>query len=183
MGAGGNLEKIQEKTLPPRKRAGWTGGDDRGPSSKSASKQADRPISEEEMNLTPSAEKTGREHPKDVEGGASAANSRRQDRVDTSDVAPIDAETTGQQKHDSQEADADKANSGRSRDAERGSEGKVESKGEEGVTQAHVGVTGATSETVAVKRVVEEGSDVGSSTEADAKCKRGRTETDGEGIA
>eukprot|EP00752_Nemacystus_decipiens_P017701 g15870.t1 len=48
MGSGGNLEKIQEKTLPPRKRAGWTGGDDRGPSSKPAAKRADRQIPTED---------------------------------------------------------------------------------------------------------------------------------------
>lgn len=39
MGQGGDLQKIEEKMLPPRKRAGWTGGDDRGPSSKSISAQ------------------------------------------------------------------------------------------------------------------------------------------------
>lgn len=30
MGSGGDLQKIEHQTLPPRKRAGWTGGDDRG---------------------------------------------------------------------------------------------------------------------------------------------------------
>lgn len=34
MGSDGDLQKIEEKALPPRKRPGWTGGDDRGPSSK-----------------------------------------------------------------------------------------------------------------------------------------------------
>lgn len=30
MGSNGDLQKIEHQTLPPRKRAGWTGGDDRG---------------------------------------------------------------------------------------------------------------------------------------------------------
>lgn len=30
MGSDGDLKKIEHQTLPPRKRAGWTGGDDRG---------------------------------------------------------------------------------------------------------------------------------------------------------
>lgn len=29
MASGGDLEKVERKSLPPRKRAGWTGGDDR----------------------------------------------------------------------------------------------------------------------------------------------------------
>ncbi|CAM9977439.1 unnamed protein product, partial [Hapterophycus canaliculatus] len=41
MAAGGDLEKIETEALPPRKRAGWTGGDDRGPSSKPVSQQTD----------------------------------------------------------------------------------------------------------------------------------------------
>lgn len=39
MGNGGDLEKVEKKALPPRKRANWTGGDDRGPSSMPIRKQ------------------------------------------------------------------------------------------------------------------------------------------------
>lgn len=46
MGSGGDLQKIEHKTLPPRKRPGWTGGDDRGPSSKSVS--ADKGLLEQD---------------------------------------------------------------------------------------------------------------------------------------
>lgn len=41
MAAGGDLQNVETKALPPRKRAGWTGGDDRGSSSKPTSPQAD----------------------------------------------------------------------------------------------------------------------------------------------
>lgn len=48
MGAEGDLQKIEHQTLPPRKRAGWTGGDDRGPSSKPKDKSAQSPAEGEE---------------------------------------------------------------------------------------------------------------------------------------
>lgn len=32
----GDLQKVQHTSLPPRKRAGWTGGDDRAPANKKA---------------------------------------------------------------------------------------------------------------------------------------------------
>lgn len=188
MGAGGNLEKIEEKTLPPRKRAGWTGGDDRGPSSKSAAKQeADQQISEE--SLDPSAvDKSDQGPPKDKggEGGGTAASSSREDRAPSSDLTSTNAEKAGQQSNDSEETDPDTKNSDdRDRDAEGGSVEVVGVKveGEEGVTQADIGVAGGTGETVVVKRAVEEGGDVGASPRVDGACKRGRTDTDGAGVA
>lgn len=41
MGSAGSLQRVEHKTLPPRKRPGWTGGDDRGPSSKPRTKGDD----------------------------------------------------------------------------------------------------------------------------------------------
>ena len=43
MAADGDLQQIEHQTLPPRKRAGWTGGDDRGPSSKPKDKSGQNP--------------------------------------------------------------------------------------------------------------------------------------------
>lgn len=53
MASEGDLEKIEHQTLPPRKRAGWTGGDDRGPSSKSTTKPARDPEKGQEAGGVP----------------------------------------------------------------------------------------------------------------------------------
>ncbi|CAM9754255.1 unnamed protein product [Ectocarpus sp. 4 AP-2014] len=54
MGNGGDLEKVEKKALPPRKRANWTGGDDRGPSSmpirKQKSEKSDETSAESDRN-------------------------------------------------------------------------------------------------------------------------------------
>lgn len=182
MGAGGNLEQIQEKTLPPRKRAGWTGGDDRGPSSQSAAKQAGQEIAEGKVKPG-SVEEPEQDPPKDRERGVAAAVSTDPpgDSTSTND------EDAAKRKHDyhSEEADLDMTTAGRDRDAKRGSAGEVGVKGEEeGVTEeTNVGVAGATSETVVVKRAVEADGDLSASPSVDALCKRGRTDIGGSGVA
>lgn len=192
MGAGGNLDKIQEKTLPPRKRAGWTGGDDRGASSKPASKQAAGQEAPE-GNLDPSTvDKSDHAAPTDDEGGASAATSSREGHGPPGDSTPTNAEKTGQQlKHDSEAllTEPDDKSTDQSRDAKGGSEGEVGVRigGGEGVAQAAGGVAVAgeasESEAVVVKRGVEGGEDLSSSPRVDGTCKRGRIETDAAGVA
>lgn len=199
MGAGGNLEKIQEKTLPPRKRAGWTGGDDRGPSSKSAAKQADVDIDQQAPQgelKSSSVDISEQETPKEGRGGASVTNSSREDHSTSNDVAPSNAKKSDQQNTTSDEIGPDIPISDRDRDAVRGSAGNIEVegggkgkskdkvKGGEGPAQAGEGVARPTGETVVVKRVVDEGQEVGFSAAVGggSTCKRGRTETDGAGI-
>ena len=172
MGAGGNLDKIQEKTLPPRKRAGWAGGDDRGPSSKPASKQADQEAPPEGNTDPSTVDKSDPEIPKDGEVGGSAASSRG---------APGGVTRTSAGGKTGQHNDS----SDRDRDAEGGSAGEVGVRvGGERAAQADGMVAGGASEsdTVVVKRAVEEGGDVGPSPRVDGTCKRGRTEMDGAGV-
>lgn len=193
MGAGGNLEKIEEKTLPPRKRAGWTGGDDRGPSSKSTGKRTDQqqtPEDEGEGNPDPSSvEKSDRRQAtsEEVQGGAAAAvSSCGEDRAPSRDVTPTNAENIGQQKLSSEETDPERTNSDRDAEEERGPATGIKV---QGVTLADGGAVGAASGTVVVKRaaVEEEGGDVSSSpgveVDATSTCKRGRTETDSSRVA
>ena len=56
MSADGDLQKIEHQTLPPRKRAGWTGGDDRGPSSKPKEKPGKNLESQENCDNDPESE-------------------------------------------------------------------------------------------------------------------------------
>lgn len=69
MGAGGEIGKVEEKALPPRKRAGWVGGDDRGPSSMPVARQSDLQSPDTQGQTPPNANRNGLE---EVEGGTAA---------------------------------------------------------------------------------------------------------------
>ncbi|CAM9217653.1 unnamed protein product [Pylaiella littoralis] len=69
MGAGGEIGKVEEKALPPRKRAGWVGGDDRGPSSMPVARQSDLQSPDTQGQTPPNANRNGLE---EVEGDTAA---------------------------------------------------------------------------------------------------------------
>lgn len=73
MGAEGDLQTIEHHTLPPRKRAGWAGGDDRGPSSKPKDK-ADRNPAEGEEDAAASTASTSTTSATIADGGAAVGS-------------------------------------------------------------------------------------------------------------
>lgn len=180
MGAGGDLGKIEEKALPPRKRAGWTGGDDRGPSSKPVARQAD-PQNPEQSGQT--SQKDNRNSSEEGEGGEAAggASSSAEDRGPFN--TPATLTRSGQENPEATEPDRNSPDGGARKDVgDRGDAGEAGVKGEQGVMKADGEIQGGKVEVAVGKRAVEE-EDGGGSSSPGADAKRSRTKTDSGGVA
>lgn len=195
MGAGGEVGKVEEKSLPPRKRAGWVGGDDRGPSSMPLARQSDLRNPKKKLDETPpntgsetreGGAAVGEANPNEAEegkgGGAAAGGAATPSSAEG--AAPPSAAPLARKSSDQENAEAtEPERNSPDKSARMEAEGK-DSVGEVGVKSdgkqeevMKVKVEWVTSEAAAGKREVEEGSGGGKSPGADAK--RHKTESGG----
>lgn len=193
----GKVGQVEEKALPPRKRAGWVGGDDRGPSSMPVARQPDSQSPGNPNETPPKANRNGLE-----EGGGEAAAgeaNRRSSNAEecgeatgvasssaADDHVPSDAPITlkGFNKEDSEATKPDRNSTGESATMELGGRGAVgergvKREGEKEVVKADGEIEGERDEAAAGKRDVKEDGDEGSSPGAGAK----RIKTDSGDVA
>lgn len=132
MAAGGDLQNVEMKALPPRKRAGWTGGDDRGPSSKptTITQQTDNENASEKVSEDVSDANSS--------GGVDQNSKEKIDRSSTDASGGAEAMEEGAGEKAEGIELSEQGMAGESADVEKGGDGRAK-----GAGQAEVGENGS----------------------------------------